>query len=122
MAKIISLPKPLKVDQFIAHLRTPLYRNGNALMISTGITSALGLLYWTIAARVYQTDDVGLNSMAISIMIFLSGVAQINLQEAMIRFIPRAGARTLRMALYSYGIVIALSLIVAVVFCLGISI
>ncbi len=122
MAKIVSLPRTVKVDQFIAHLRTPLYRNGYALMISTVITSALGLLYWTIAARVYQTDDVGLNSMAISTMIFLAGVAQINLQEAMIRFIPRAGTHTRRMAFYAYGIVIALSLIVAVIFCLGISI
>ncbi len=122
MAKIILVSKPLKVDQFIAHLRTPLYRNGYALMISTVITSALGLLYWTIAARVYQTEDVGLNSMAISTMIFLAGVAQINLQEAMIRFIPRAGTRTRQMALYSYGIVIVLSLIVSVIFCLGIAI
>jgi O-antigen/teichoic acid export membrane protein len=121
MTKIISISKPLKVDQFIAHLRTPLYRNGYALMISTGITSALGLLYWALAARVYQTNDVGLNSMAISIMVFLSGVAQINLQEAMIRFIPRAGTGTQRLAIYAYGIVIALSLIVGIVFCLGIS-
>jgi O-antigen/teichoic acid export membrane protein len=121
MTKITLNLRPVKVDEFIAHLRTPLYRNGYALMISTGITSALGLLYWAVAARVYQTDTVGLNSMAISIMIFLSGVAQINLQEAMIRYIPRAGARTLRMAIYSYGVVIALSLLVGVIFCLGIS-
>src|SRR6266550_1264438 len=104
MTKITLNPRPVKVEEFMAHLRTPLYRNGYALMISTGITSALGLLYWAVAARVYQTDNVGLNSMAISVMIFLSGVAQINLQEAMIRYIPRAGARTFRLAVSSYGI------------------
>lgn len=120
MTKIISISKSPKLDEFMAHLRVPLYRNGYALIVSTGITSALGLLYWTIAARVYEADEVGLNSMAISIMIFLSGVAQFNLQEAMIRFIPRAGARTLRMALYAYGIVLVLSLLVGVIFCLGI--
>jgi O-antigen/teichoic acid export membrane protein len=121
MANFETITKPDKVAEFIAHLRTPLYRNGYALMFSTGITSVLGFLYWAVAARVYQTDDVGLNSMAISIMIFLSSVAQINLQEAMIRFIPRAGVRTLRLVLYSYGIVAVLSILVGIVFCLGIS-
>jgi O-antigen/teichoic acid export membrane protein len=122
MANFETITKPVKVTEFLAHLRTPLYRNGYALMFSTGITSVLGFLYWAVAARTYQTDDVGLNSMAISILIFLSGVAQINLQEAMIRFIPRAGKRTLRLAVYAYGIVAVISILVGVVFCLGIPI
>ncbi len=120
MANLETITKPFKVSEFLAHLRTPLYRNGYALIFSTGITSVLGFLYWAIAARVYQTDDVGLNSMAISILIFLSGVSQINLQEAMIRFIPRAGKRTLRLAVYAYGIVTLISILVGVAFCLGI--
>jgi O-antigen/teichoic acid export membrane protein len=118
--KLNSISMPARVDELIAHLRTPLYRNGYALMISTGATSLLGLLYWTIAARRYQTDNVGLNSMAISTLIFLSGVAQVNLQEGMIRFLPRAGTRTLRLVVYTYGTAIVLSLIVGVIFCLGI--
>lgn len=120
MAKTLLNPRPATVEKFVSHLRTPLFRNGYALMISTGITSALGLLYWAVAARTYDAESVGLNSMAISIMIFLSGVSQMNLQEAMIRFIPRAGKRTFRMAAYAYGIMIGLSLIVGIVFCLGI--
>ena len=110
------------VNEFIAHFNIPLYRNGYALMLSTGLTSALGLLYWAVAARAYQADNVGLNSMAISIMVFLSGMAQLNLQEAMIRFIPRAGTRALRMAVSAYATVIVLSLVIGTVFCLGISI
>lgn len=119
--KLASISRTARFDEFVAHLRTPLYRNGYALMISTGVTSLLGLLYWAIAARVYQTDDVGLNSMAISILIFLSGVSQVNLQEAMIRFLPRAGKRTFWLVIYTYGTATVLSMLVGAIFCLGIS-
>ena len=31
----------------------PLYRNGYALVASSGLTSALGLVFWVLAARLY---------------------------------------------------------------------
>jgi len=109
-------------QRVIAHLRTPLYRNGYALILSTGITSALGLLYWAVAAKFYTTEHVGLNSAVISIMIFLSGISQINLQETMIRYIPMSGTTTRRFVIYAYLIVLAISALVGVIFCLGIQI
>jgi O-antigen/teichoic acid export membrane protein len=121
MAKLISLAAPAKLHGFVEHLRTPLFRNGYALIASTGITSVLGLLYWAIAARFYGTEAVGLNSMAISVMIFMSGIAQINLQETMIRFIPQAGKKTLRLVVSAYALVIGLSIITGIVFCLGVA-
>jgi O-antigen/teichoic acid export membrane protein len=114
-------PEAFRINTVLEHLRTPLIRNGYALIISTGITSLLGLLYWTIAARVYATENVGLNSTVISAMLFLSGIAQLNLQETMIRFIPQAGRQTLRLVLSTYGVVILLSIVVGLIFCLGIS-
>src|SRR5512142_3301344 len=86
----------------VAHLRTPLYRNGYFLILSTIMTSVLGFGYWALAANLYKTEDVGLNSAAISVMIFLSGIAQLNLQEAMIRYIPLTGKRTFRFVAFSY--------------------
>ena len=112
--------KTLSYRQLMAHLRTPLYRNGYALILSTGITSALGLLYWAVAAKFYLTENVGLNSAVISIMIFLSGISQVNLQETMIRYIPIAGKRTPRMVIYTYLIVLGLSALVGLIFSLGI--
>lgn len=122
IAKFTSGSKTFSMDQVLDHLRTPLYRNGYALILSTGITSALGLLYWAVAAQFYKTEQVGLNSAAISIMIFLSGISQVNLQETMIRYIPEAGSRTTRLVIYTYGIVLVTSVLVGIVFCLGISI
>lgn len=115
-------PVTSRINTVLEHLRTPLIRNGYALIISTGITSLLGLIYWTIAARVYATENVGLNSTVISTMLFLSGMAQLNLQETMVRFIPQAGKQTLRLVLSTYAIVIFLSTLVGLIFCLGISI
>ncbi len=112
----------INYQRIVAHLRTPLYRNGYALILSTGITSALGLLYWAVAAKFYSTENVGLNSAVISIMIFLSGISQINLQETMVRYIPMAGTTTRRFVIYAYLIVLGISAIVGVIFCLGIQI
>jgi O-antigen/teichoic acid export membrane protein len=122
MEKLQFTRMSVNLRHLMTHLRTPLYRNGYALILSTGITSALGLLYWAVAAKFYLTENVGLNSAVISIMIFLSGVSQLNLQETMIRYIPVAGRRTPRMVIYTYMIVLVLSALVAAIFYLGIPI
>lgn len=115
-------PSVPRVVDLVAHLRTPLYRHGYLLILSTVLTSGLGLGYWTLAARLYRTEDVGLNSAAISVMIFLAGLAQLNIQEAMIRYIPLTGKRTVRFVVYSYLVVLGLSACVGLIFCLGLSI
>jgi O-antigen/teichoic acid export membrane protein len=120
MTKLQFTRKSLNYRDFIAHLRTPLYRNGYALILSTGITSVLGLLYWAVAAKFYTTANVGLNSAVISIMIFLSGISQVNLQETMVRYIPVAGRRTRRMVIYTYALVLIVSSIVGLIFYIGI--
>ena len=77
------------------HARMPLYRNAYALILSDTSNSALGIVYWTLAARVYTTEQVGLNSAAISTMVFLAGIAQLSartsipLARALAPFIPR---------------------------------
>ncbi len=103
----------------IAHLRKPLYRNGYALMVNAITTSLLGVLYWVIAARFYTTDAVGVNTAAISTMTFLSTAARFYLDGALIRFLPRAGAKSTRLVKYSYLIGGLASAIVAAVFLLG---
>ncbi|MBM2809280.1 MAG: rane protein involved in the export of O-antigen and teichoic acid-like protein [Chloroflexi bacterium] len=78
----------------LAHLRAPLYRNAYALILSDLTTSVLGLAYWTLAARSYTPEQVGLNSLAISTMALLSGLFQSTLLGMLLRFIARAGNAT----------------------------
>ena len=74
-----------------AHLRVPLYREGYALVLNSGLVSLFGVLYWLLAAHYYSPHVLGLNSAAISAMMFLAGVSQLNLMSALMRFIPVAG-------------------------------
>ncbi|CAN5556663.1 hypothetical protein BH20CHL6_BH20CHL6_06840 [soil metagenome] len=100
----------------IRHVRTPLYANAYAMMLSTGISSVLGVVYWALGARLYSTEVVGVNSAMISTMIFLSGVAQLNLRVVLNRFVPVAGAASTRLVAISYLAVTGASAIVGLGF------
>jgi O-antigen/teichoic acid export membrane protein len=102
--------------RLLQHVRIPLYNNAYALIVSGISTSGLGIVYWAVAARFYTARDIGLNSAAISGMMLFSGISQLNLIEALIRFLPRAGEATARLvrtiyaASFSVSVVLGLSL------------
>jgi O-antigen/teichoic acid export membrane protein len=102
-----------------AGLREPLHRTGNALIFNSVVTAFLGVAFWAAAARGYGRDDVGLNSTAISTMMMLSGLSQLNLMSAMVRFLPTAGRDALRLVGAGYAMSAALSVVVATVFVIG---
>jgi O-antigen/teichoic acid export membrane protein len=101
------------------HLRAPLYSQGYALVLNAALTSILGLVYWLVAARHYSPHAVGLNAAAISAMMFVAGVAQLNLMTALTRFIPVAGRRSGRFVLSSYLMTVGLAGVAALIFLLG---
>lgn len=98
-----------------AELAVPLYRNAYALMLNTGVNSVLGLVYWVVAARTYPAAEVGRGSALVSLMMVLSMVAQLNLGQALIRFLPRGGAAGRRFLLGTYAVAVPLSGLVAAV-------
>jgi O-antigen/teichoic acid export membrane protein/thiamine kinase-like enzyme len=96
-----------------------LYREGYALVLNSGLVSLFGVLYWLLAAHYYSPHVLGLNSAAISAMMFLAGVSQLNLMSALMRFIPVAGRDTTRFVLSSYLLSVCVAGIVALFFLLG---
>jgi O-antigen/teichoic acid export membrane protein/aminoglycoside phosphotransferase len=102
------------------HVRTPIYREGYALVLSAGVAAALGFVYWIVAARTYSVDVVGLNSAAISTMMLVSGIAQLNLISALLRFVPGAGVATRRLIGWSYAISAVAAVLVALAFLAGV--
>ena len=108
--------------KLLAHARTPLYGNGYALVLSSGLSSALGLLYWALAARLYSADSVGFNAATISAMMFLAGLAQLNLMSALMRFIPESGRQATRFILLTYGVSMGVAVVASFVFGQGIGI
>ena len=56
------------------------------------MTAILGMAFWIVAARLYPSDAVGRDSALIAAMIQLSVLAQLNLANTLIRFMPGSPA------------------------------
>src|SRR3954463_9839900 len=108
------------VARFGAHVRVPLHRDAYALVANSGFTAATGLLYWIVAAQEFSPHAVGINSALISSMMFLAGVAGLNLANVVVRFLPEAGRQTGRMIAACYVVTAALAALGATVFVLGV--
>lgn len=100
----------------------PLHRNGLALVGSLGATSALGLVYWALAARNYHPTVVGINSALISAMMLLGNLSQLGLANFLNRFLPRAGGASRRYIFSAYALSAFAGLIAASIFVLGIEV
>ena len=66
----------------------PLLRSAYSLAASSALTSTLGMAFWILAARIYDSDDVGRASALIAAMVQLSAIAQLNMSMALVRFLP----------------------------------
>jgi O-antigen/teichoic acid export membrane protein len=102
------------------HASSPLYGQGYALVLNSMLTALLGVPYWLLAARSYSASSVGRNAAAISAMMFLAGVAQLNLMSALLRFIPVFGRRSGRLVAWSYLVAVTIAAATSVAFLLGI--
>ena len=106
--------------QLLEHVRVPLHRDGYALALNSAFTAATGLLYWILAAKTYSAHAVGLNSALISSMMFLAGVASLNLPNILVRFLPESGHRIRRRVTWSYVVASTVAVCAAVVFIVGV--
>ena len=85
-------------------LRTPLYRNALALLVNSGVTSLIGIAYWTLAARLTTPEVVGVNAALISAMVALASLSHLGLEGALGGFLPRAGAASGALVKRAYAI------------------
>lgn len=101
-------------------VQAPLFRNGYALIASSALTSALGLVFWLIAARSYSTVAVGVASALIATSTTIANLSHLNLKSALNRFLPRAGGATFRLVTRSYALSVAIAGTVSLVFIAGV--
>jgi O-antigen/teichoic acid export membrane protein len=99
--------------------RSPQHRDGIALVLSSGVSSGIGLLYWVLAARLFDPTTVGLNSTAISAMTLIGSAAHLNMGNAMLRFVPVAGRRASALVAVCFGIGIGVAALAGLVFAVG---
>src|SRR5215469_11667697 len=100
----------------LGKFRNPLYRTGYALTINTLGTSALGFVFWAIAAHLYDRQAVGRNSALLSALILISTLTQINFNIILQRFLPQAGKSASRLIGLGYGVSSLASLPVTLAF------
>jgi O-antigen/teichoic acid export membrane protein len=110
---------PGGVRRALTGWRTPQHRDGLALVLSSGLSSVIGLLYWVVAARLFTPEVVGVNNALISTMTLLGVAAQLNLGNALLRFVPVAERSARRLVLTCYAVGTAAAGLVGVVFALG---
>jgi O-antigen/teichoic acid export membrane protein len=111
---------PTSLSRAREHLRDPLYRNAYSLMVSTLLTSGLGVAYWVVAARMYPAEAVGHDTALIMAMQGLALVGQLNLQTAIVRFLPQIRRSTVRAVLAIYAVTAAAVLLLAIAFVAGV--
>lgn len=90
--------------------------NAMSLITATVVTNALGLVFWTAAARLATPQVVGRAAAVIAALTLLATISQLNLTNVFIRLLPTAGRLGRRLITRGYMAVIALSLLVGAVY------
>lgn len=106
MTSVESPTSSRRVDQ-------PLFRSGFALLLGTGLTSALGLPYWIIAAHTYSTEQVGLSAAALSALMLVSGATQLGLPAIVVRYLPVARGAERRIIRLAYCMTAVVGAVIA---------
>lgn len=71
------------------HLKEPLHRASWAVLASTVLVSGVGVLFWAVATRIYDPEDVGLGNAMVFAMMLLASVFQMNMSNVAVRFLPQ---------------------------------
>jgi O-antigen/teichoic acid export membrane protein len=98
------------------HDSTPLLKSAYSLALNVILTSALGLGFWIMAARIFPSSTVGRDAALVSAMMTLSAICQLNLGDALARFLPIVRHRPDRVVWGSYLLTGAVSIIGAIAF------
>jgi O-antigen/teichoic acid export membrane protein len=92
----------LQIQLLRTRLRDPLQRTAWSLILSTVVTSCLGVAFWAIAARTFPAAVVGHDGALIAAMTALSMLCQLNLTNSLVRFLPQIAHRIGRRILTAY--------------------
>ena len=82
--------KPAVIGTAAASTRTPdpLLRSAYSLMVNAAVTAGLGIAFWIVAARLYEPVVLGRGAALIAVMMELSTICQLNMANAIMRFLP----------------------------------
>lgn len=98
-----------------------LYRNTIWLIVDSIILTAFGFLFWTINARLFTPEQVGLGTTLISSMELIAGLSLLGFNVAIVRYLPKAVKKdSIVSSCFTLSALVAL--VISLVFILGLSI
>ena len=86
-----------------------LQRSTVYVLLNTAATGALGTVFWLVAARYSNEDDVAAAVAAVSILIAVAFTCMLNIPTAISRFLPMAGRYRTTLVVRSYVIALVAS-------------
>lgn len=101
-----------------AHGSDPLLRSAYSLMVNVALTTVLGVVFWVAAARLFDPHTVGRDAALIAAMMELSVISQLNLVNAVTRFLPILERGTARALLAAYAVSGGVAVVVGTAFVL----
>jgi hypothetical protein len=94
-----------------AQVTRSLTRGGVALVANSGLTAAMGVAFWLVAARLLPTATVGRGSALVAALMTLSAFSQVNYARALSGLLPQAHRPRWLLARV-YAITVGLSFVV----------
>jgi O-antigen/teichoic acid export membrane protein len=98
--------------------KDPLISSAYSLVANGALTAALGVAFWSVAARLYDPVELGRDAALIAVMLELSAICQLNMANAITRFLPSLKRRTAWALLRAYGASATAALVGGVLFVL----
>ena len=98
-----------------------LYRNSIYLMASTGVLAVSGFVFWLFVARLFNPDSVGIATTLISVSTLIGSFSLLGLNVSIITYVPKSNEKN-NIINASFTIAILASIIVAIIFILGLNI
>lgn len=86
MLKVLLLPRSL--SDVKRYINDPLYKNSFFIMLSTITNAGFGFVFWTIAARLYAVEDVGIATALWSSLTLIILLSRLGFDLSIIRFFP----------------------------------
>lgn len=88
-------------------------------MTGTIVTALLGLIFWIIAAKLFDQAAFGVGTTTVYTMMTLAEVACIGLRTGLLRYTPRSGGATIQIIVWGYALAVVASAVTAAVFLIG---
>ena len=101
------------------HTHTRMIRNSRALILSSTVTSAFGLVFWLVAARWFGARELGIGLAFVTAMTLIAGMSTLGLRNGLVRFLPETGDQSRRLIVRSYALCATVGAALALVFAAG---